>query len=153
MSQYLSKQGITVLTLWCSHLHSACEGLCAPNTPPAIAMYFSSDNPSNRKRNHRVHVYLNDEEFQQLNIMVAYTNKSREAVLRELIMGLTVKEKPPVEYGEIVRELRRIGSNVNQLTTTLHAHGFVDEPELEAIGKDVRRMERRFADVFAQEDK
>ena len=133
--------------------HSACEGLCAPKTPLEKTMYFRSDNPGNRKRPHRIHVYLNDEELQQLNIMVAYTNMSREAVLRELIMGLTIKEKPPIEYGEIVRELRRISANVNQMVVTLHAHGFVDEPRLRTIENDLWQMERRFAAVFAQDGK
>lgn len=131
--------------------YSACEGLCAPNTPPAIAMYFSSDNPSNRKRNHRVHVYLNDEELQQLNIMVAYTSQSREAVLRDLISGLTVKEKPPVEYGEILRELRRIGANVNQMTATLHAHGFADVPQIEKVTKQLESIESRLTGFYTKE--
>lgn len=114
-------------------------------------MYFSNNNPSNRKRTHHIQVWLDDEEYQQLNIMVAYTSQSREAVLRDLISGLTVKEKPPVEFGEILRELRYIGSNVNQMTATLHAHGFANVPQIEKVAKQLESIENRLIGFYTKE--
>lgn len=104
-----------------------------------------------RKRPYRVQVWLDPFEYQRLNIMVAYTSLSREQVLRDLINGLTIKAAPVAEYGAIVRELNRIGNNINQIAAKQHSHGFVDEPMLrEAVGS-LQRMEREFTRAFAQE--
>ena len=97
----------------------------------------------NRKRPYRVHVYLNEQEYQRLNIMVAYTSLSREQVLRDLINGLTIKA--------IVRELNRIGNNINQIAAKQHSHGFMDEPMLREAVASLQRMEREFTRAFAQE--
>ena len=105
----------------------------------------------NRKRPSRVHVYLNAQEYQRLNIMVAYTSLSREQVLRDLINGLTIKAAPVAEYGAIVRELNRIGNNINQIAAKQHSHGFVDEPMLREAVVSLQRMEREFTRAFAQE--
>ncbi len=37
------------------------------------------------------------------------------------------EERPPAEYGDISRELRRIGSNVHQILLKSQTLGFVDE--------------------------
>lgn len=105
----------------------------------------------NRKRPYRVHVYLNEQEYQRLNIMVAYTSLSREQVLRDLINGLTIKAAPVAEYGAIVRELNRIGNNINQIAAKQHSHGFVDEPMLREAVASLQRIEREFTRAFAQE--
>ena len=104
-----------------------------------------------RKRNHRVRVWLDDDEYQTLNLLVAKTSMSREAVLRDMLAGLTVKEKPPTEYADILIQLRKIGNNLNQLTALFHKHGFPDIPELKKISKDVHRMNQLFVDTFSQE--
>lgn len=92
-------------------------------------------------------------EYQRLNVLVAETSLSREQVLRDMINGLTIKSAPVAEYGAIVRELNRIGNNVNQVAAKIHAYGFVDEPMLTEIAESTRKMEEVFTSVFAQEGK
>ena len=105
----------------------------------------------NRKRQHRIGFWLNDEEYQNLNLLVSKTTMSREAVIRALLTGLTIKERPPAEYGAIVVQLRMIGNNLNQLTALFHKHGFPNVPELKKISQDVHRMNQLFIDSFSQE--
>ncbi len=104
-----------------------------------------------RKRNHRIQVWLDDFEYQRLNILTSRTGMTREGVLRNLINGLEIKERPPMEYADIVTELRRIGVNLNQVAATCNKYGFVDEVELRRISQAVGNMERMFADAFAKE--
>lgn len=104
-----------------------------------------------RRRNHRIQVWLDDFEFQCLNILTSRTAMSREGVLRDLINGLEVKERPPLEYGDVVTELRRIGVNLNQVAATCHKYGFVDEVGLQKATQAIARMERMFADAFGKE--
>ena len=54
-------------------------------------------------------------------------------------------------YGAIVRELNRIGNNINQIAAKQHSHGFVDEPMLREAVVSLQRMEREFTRAFAQE--
>ena len=52
---------------------------------------------------------------------------SREEFIREALRGTTLQERPPVEYGEFVRELRRIDGNVHELLIKARTLEFVDE--------------------------
>ena len=96
---------------------------------------------------------LSDEEYQTLNLMAAYTGRSRESVFRELIAGLEIKENPKADYPGIVRDLQRIGKSVNEIAITLHTHGFVDEPKLKSVTEELHRMEKSFTEIFGEERK
>ena len=65
-------------------------------------------------------------------------------------MGIVIREKPPAEYGQIVRELRRIGSNIDQILVKARTLGFVDEQLLVSAARDVRRMDAVFTDAFSR---
>ena len=65
--------------------------------------------------------------------------------------GKDYKAAPVAEYGAIVRELNRIGNNINQIAAKQHSHGFVDEPMLREAVASLQRMEREFTRAFAQE--
>ena len=114
-------------------------------------MEIIQEKKGNRKRQHRISVWLNDEEYQNLNLLTAKTIMPREGVIRAMLSGLTIKERPPAEYGAIVVQLRMIGNNLNQLTALFHKHGFPDIPELKKISQDVHRMNQLFIDSFSQE--
>ena len=61
------------------------------------------------------------------------------------------KVRSSLSYGAIVRELNRIGNNINQIAAKQHSHGFVDEPMLREAVVSLQRMEREFTRAFAQE--
>ena len=104
-----------------------------------------------RRRTHSIRVWLDDEEYQTMNLLVASTCLNRSEVIRSLISGLTVKEKPPIEYGDIVVQLRKIGNNLNQIAALFHAHGFPNMPELKDGLLNLRRMNDLFVQTFSQE--
>ena len=88
------------------------------------------------------------EELKEVNRSVERTGMSREKFVRHAILGISVAEKPPAEYGEIVRELRRIGNNVNQLLVKARVLGFVEIPKLEEALVLLRRMDDTFTKAF-----
>ena len=57
-------------------------------------------------------------------------------------------ETLPADYPGILRELRRIGSNVDQLLVKARAFGFVDEVLLRSIKEQVNRMDAVFGQSF-----
>ena len=56
-------------------------------------------------------------------------------------------EFPPIEYQEVLRELRKIGINLNQLASKAHTLGFVDEREYKA---ESDRLWRVVAELSSQ---
>ena len=93
---------------------------------------------------------MNEEDFERITALANATVLSREAFVREVLRGASIMEKPPAEYGEIVRELRRIGSNINQLLVKARTLGFVEVPKLEETMDMIYRMDDVFTKSFAR---
>ena len=91
---------------------------------------------------------LSKDEFDHVTALANATTLSREEFIRQALRGVTIRASPPAEYGEIVRELRRIGSNVHQILLKARTLGFVDEPMLRESVNSIQRMDRMFTDSF-----
>lgn len=103
------------------------------------------------KREREIKVRFTDDELDRLNSLVcASTAKSREEFIRLALTDVVIRERPPAEYGQIVRELRRIGSNIDQLLVKARTLGFVDEPMLVEASRDIRRMDTTFTEAFSK---
>ena len=74
-----------------------------------------------RKRNHQINVRLNDEELRKLEKKVQKSGLTREAYIRKVLNGSKVYPTPPVQFYDLIREVRRIGNNINQLTRISNA--------------------------------
>ncbi len=58
---------------------------------------------------------LTDKEFSQLQRLSEITGLKREPLIRQLIMGVQLRPRPPDTYKNLLRELSAIGNNVNQI--------------------------------------
>ena len=83
-----------------------------------------------RKRNVQVLFRLNDEEAAHLYGLVEKSGRSKEALLRSMLMGYRLCEKPDPEFYQIMRELSAIGNRINQLAAKANALDFIDTPML-----------------------
>lgn len=83
-----------------------------------------------RKRNVQVLFRLNDEEAAYLYGLVEKSGRSKEALLRSMLMGYRLCEKPDPEFYQIMRELSVIGNRINQLAAKANALDFIDTPML-----------------------
>ncbi len=102
-----------------------------------------------RKRKHRVYVHLDDDELRKLNSIVDMLPYTRERYIREAIFGADIIEKPPVEYGQIVKELRIIGSNVYQILVKARQIKFIDEVMVCDLYNTVLDMDEKFSSAFS----
>lgn len=91
-----------------------------------------------------IKVRLNQKEAAVLNEKVEKSSLSREAYLRQLINGLVPQDTPPPDYYVMMRELYRIGNNLNQIARKAHALNMIDVPlykktvmEFEAAVKEI----------------
>lgn len=83
---------------------------------------------------------MNDDEWKKLSDFQERTKFPRERLARTLILEGQVHENPPAEYGAVLRELHRIGLNMNQIAVKANAYGFVDEPKLLEAIRSVNEM-------------
>lgn len=95
---------------------------------------------------------MTDKDFDDLDQKVSRTDYSREEFVRRAIRKQTVRENPPAEYGKILYELRKIGSNLNQLLVIARTHGFLDEREVRKMAKEVEEMDGIFTDAFCKKE-
>lgn len=95
-----------------------------------------------------IKVRLPEKEFVKLNKNVAKTGLSREAYLRSLIANTVPKELPPMDFYDVLRELRQVSINMNQIALKANTLNLIDAPfysechkELQAaIGKIMRTV-------------
>ena len=91
---------------------------------------------------------MTEEEFDRVTALANATVLSREAFIREALHGTTLRERPPAEYGEILREMRRMGNNIHQLLLKARTLDYVDEIMLQETIDMIRRMDRVFTNSF-----
>ena len=79
-----------------------------------------------RKRSKCILIRLNEDEILKLKNAVKTAGISQEAYVRSLINGYLPKQKPPNDFLETIKQLRRIGNNLSQLAMIAHKTGSID---------------------------
>lgn len=97
-----------------------------------------------RKRKHRITIRLNDDEYERLCEWSTSCRMSMNDYIRGLIKGFQPIAFPPIEYREVLSELRQIGINVNQIASKAHSLGFIDAPEYE---KNAERLSKTIVEL------
>ncbi|MFA6851506.1 MAG: plasmid mobilization relaxosome protein MobC [Selenomonadaceae bacterium] len=95
-----------------------------------------------RKRSYRVEVYFTKDELGVLNQKVNKSSIPREVFIRNLLNDCIIKEAPPAEYYDLIREVRRVGSNLNQILKLANAKGLLDVPQLRKDLEQIRATEK-----------
>lgn len=80
----------------------------------------------NRKRKHRVEVAMNDQEYEIFLKHVQECGMTKQTYLLFLIKNRIPQPRPSEDFQEVIRQLRRIGTNINQLTTVANKNGSID---------------------------
>lgn len=103
---------------------------------------------SKRTRNIDFHVYLNEDENQILENLCKRLRVNRSVLIRALILGKRLVEAPPVDYKQFIIELRRVGTNLNQLTAKANSIGYIDSNECRTVLTEIRNLETDIAKYF-----
>ena len=100
------------------------------------------------RREIKIDLRLSESEAALLNRDVKKSGLSREAYLRALIRKMPLKERPAIEFNEVLHSLRKIGGNLNQIAAAANSKGFVDTASYwenvrwlqESVGSLIRGM-------------
>ncbi len=101
-----------------------------------------------RKRNKSILVRLSEDEYAQLEKRVAITNFSREEYVRQLIQDREVRAAPPADYYDLIMQVRKVGSNINQLLKLANAKGIILTAELRKALDENHAVEQMLWDTF-----
>ena len=94
------------------------------------------------KRNFEIKVRLNTDEYIDLMNKVLASGYSRERYIRSLISGIVPKEKPSIEYYQLIREFNAIGNNLNQLVRNSYR-----EDQKEMVMEVTEKLKTMIADL------
>lgn len=89
--------------------------------------------PQGRKRQHKIEVRLNDEEYFKLEDTISKMGTNKSEYLRKLIVGTRIKEKPPDEFYKYMKEFSLMGSNLNQIAERINTITKIKDWEYEEI--------------------
>ncbi len=81
---------------------------------------------ANRSRKHRIEVAMNDQEYEEFMKHIKECGLSKQSYLLQLIKNRIPQPLPSDDFQEVIRQLRRIGNNINQVATIANKNGSID---------------------------
>ena len=88
------------------------------------------------------------EELDTLNGKARRAGLSRESYCRHILNGAEVKEAPPADVPTLIREVRRVGCNIDQLLVIARAKNWMIAKDLEKALERSRAVEKLIMDTY-----
>ena len=101
-----------------------------------------------RKRNIRIQVRLNDIEYAKLLDDIAVSKANISDYIRKLILGKEIKEKPDREFYKIMKQLSKIGVNLNQIAHKANSTNVIDKDYYEQEAKNWNELSREIKSKY-----
>lgn len=80
-------------------------------------------------------VMVNEQERKKLDELCKRTGMCYAALIRNLIMGVEIKERPNVDFLELRQAVDHIGININQIAHWANANGGITPEQFEEAKK------------------
>ena len=93
-----------------------------------------------RTRKNRIEFYLSDREYVKLDIAVKKSGLNLSTYFRHLVEDRIPQDKPPKDYYDILKELRAIGRNINQIAYVANANGIIETSHFDNLYKELLRL-------------
>ena len=104
-----------------------------------------------RKRNCRFEVRFTKDELSDLTKKARKARLSTGAFVRRAVRDLEVKEAPPADVPMLIREVRRVGYNIDQLLKLANAKDLLDVPQIRKALADNRAVEKMIMDAYTMD--
>lgn len=79
-----------------------------------------------RKRNIELKIRLNQKEASMLDNHVRLSGLTREAYLRQLILGYVPKSSPPPDFHKFMEEMHQVGNTLTAIALRAHEQNIID---------------------------
>ena len=101
-----------------------------------------------RTREKQVIVRLSLEEYYRLIEKSEKVGLTISDFLRTYINGFEPREKPPIEFYEAIKQIRKVGNNINQIARLANATGILDElackRQFDKLNETILEMKQEF---------
>ena len=85
---------------------------------------------NNIKKSVKINLRVTPEEYELIKKKAKKAGLSTSELIRRLLDGETIVEAPSADFYEMIREIKRVGSNLNQVLHKLNAAGIAHPLEL-----------------------
>lgn len=96
-----------------------------------------------RNRQYETHLRLNEKEHKKLCELAKKAGVTKSAVLRKLIMGTEVKERPNVDFIDLISTIDHLCINVNQIAHHANMQGGITAEEAAEAKRLVTEVRQR----------
>lgn len=101
------------------------------------------------EKTHMISVRLTDAERRKLSQICAVSGLPVSAAIREMIGGITIRQRPPQELHDLYVEINHIGNNINQIARKANA-GFATKDDMRELLFLMKAIEQKMAKVAEQ---
>ena len=101
-----------------------------------------------RKNIKQLTLRLTAHEYSHLQRQAQVSGMKMEPLIRQLILGVELRPRPPDEYAALLRELSAIGNNVNQIAYWANSRGGVPADEIKEAAALVKQAWRLVKEVL-----
>lgn len=101
-----------------------------------------------RKRRIKKNFWFDDEEDNSLKNLSSVSGKTEVQVIRKLITGATIKEKPPQEFYEIMKELLHFRKDIKTIKELSRFTKQLDTKRVEKTLDGIDELRLRIAEKY-----
>lgn len=104
-----------------------------------------------RNRQYETHLRLSEKEQRKLDELAKNAGVTKSAVLRKLITGTDIKERPNVDFIDLIQSIDHLAINVNQNAHHANMQGGITAEEAAEAKRLVTEIRRRLysrRDIF-----
>ena len=94
-----------------------------------------------RKRNIKLNIFLNADEKKILDSKVKKSGLNKSEFFRKIILGYQLKEQLDERFYEILKQLRGMAINLNQMAKVYNSNfGYVPDYDIESLFKEIKKL-------------
>ena len=93
-----------------------------------------------KTRTKTITLWLTEEEREYIKGQAKRCGYSVQEYLRRLVYDKPIQEKPPPEFHEVLKNLRQINNNMNQVAAKANAMNFIDTAKYWANVSELQRL-------------
>lgn len=101
-----------------------------------------------RKRRIKKNFWFDEEEDNTLKNLSKISGKTEVQVIRKLITGATIKEKPPQEFYEIIKELLQFRKDIKTIKELSRFTKELDTKRVEKTLNDIDELRLRIVEKY-----
>ena len=104
-----------------------------------------------RKGYKKIEVYFPDAEYEVFMEKVRRTNLSISGFVRMTVADKVIREAPHADVPYLLREIKRVGNNINQLLMLANVKGFLNSAALETALKELREVDKLIFEAYTKD--